>query len=110
MAFILTKDRSTSNYSKLKRGCALNQSIGNIMRQIRVRFLLFFWTSANFPATSSLLWRDFLFRLFAVVPRYTVRDCPMTRLTTIAAMPASTALAIGDVKMSVIALEPDACP
>jgi hypothetical protein len=60
MAFILTKDHSTSNYSRLKRGCALNQSIGNIMRQIRVRFLLFFSTSVNFPATSPLLWRDFL--------------------------------------------------
>jgi hypothetical protein len=32
----------------------------------------------------------------------------MTRLTTIAAMPASTALAIGDVKISVIALDPHA--
>src|SRR5215831_6592931 len=34
----------------------------------------------------------------------------MTRLTTMAAMPARTALAIGDVRMSVIALDPDACP
>ena len=33
----------------------------------------------------------------------------MTRLTTMAAMPARTALTIGDVKMSVIALDPDAC-
>jgi hypothetical protein len=60
MAFILTKDHSTSN--RLKRGYALNQSIGNIMRQIRVRFLLFFSTSVNFPATSPLLWRAALHR------------------------------------------------
>lgn len=60
MAFILTKDHSTSNYSRLNRGSAVNQSIANIMRQIRVRFLLFFSTTANFPATSPLLWRDFL--------------------------------------------------
>ena len=38
-------------------------------------------------------------------PRYR----PMTRLTTLAAMPASTALAIGDDRMSVIGLDPDAC-
>ena len=42
--------------------------------------------------------------------RYAVRDEPcMTRLTTMAAMPASTALAIGDDSMSVIGLDPDAC-
>jgi hypothetical protein len=42
-------------------------------------------------------------------PRYALLDGPMTRLTTMAAMPASTALAIGDVRMSVIGLDPDAC-
>ncbi len=41
----------------------------------------------------------------ALGPRY----LPTTRLTTIAAMPASTALAIGDDRMSVIGLDPDAC-
>ena len=42
--------------------------------------------------------------------RYAVRDEPcMTRLTTMAAMPARTALAIGDDSMSVIGLDPDAC-
>jgi hypothetical protein len=60
MALILTKDHFTSNYSKLKSGCALNQGIGNTMRQIRVRFPLFLSTSANFPAISPLLWRNFL--------------------------------------------------
>jgi hypothetical protein len=61
MAFILTKDHSTNHYSKLKRGCALNQSIGNTMSQICVRFPLFFFfsTGANFPTTLPLLWRDF---------------------------------------------------
>src|SRR5262245_17523982 len=38
-------------------------------------------------------------------PRY----LPTTRLTTMAAMPASTALAIGDDRMSVIGLDADAC-
>src|SRR6267142_955037 len=42
-------------------------------------------------------------------PRYALWDGPMTPLTTMAAMPASTALAIGDVRMSVIGLDPDAC-
>src|SRR6266576_3066929 len=42
-------------------------------------------------------------------PRYALWDGPMTRLTTMAAMPASTALAIGDVWMPVIGLDPDAC-
>src|SRR5262245_19822851 len=37
------------------------------------------------------------------------RYLPTTRLTTMAAMPASTALAIGDDRMSVIGLDPDAC-
>ena len=41
----------------------------------------------------------------ALGPRY----LPTTRLTTMAAMPASTALAIGDDRMSVIGLDPDAC-
>ena len=51
--------------------------------------------------------RVFFLALFAPVlgPRY----LPMTRLTTMAAMPASTALAIGDDRMSVIGLDPDAC-
>ena len=49
----------------------------------------------------------FSFVLFALAlrPRY----LPTTRLTTMAAMPASTALAIGDERMSVIGLDPDAC-
>ena len=39
--------------------------------------------------------------------RYAVRDEPcMTRLTTMAAMPASTALAAGDASMSVIGFDP----
>ena len=39
--------------------------------------------------------------------RYAVRDEPcMTRLTTLAAMPASTALAAGDASMSVIGFDP----
>jgi hypothetical protein len=42
-------------------------------------------------------------------PRYALWDGFMTRLTTMAAMPASTALAIGDFRMSVIGLDPDAC-
>jgi hypothetical protein len=41
--------------------------------------------------------------------RYDLWDGPMTFLTTMAAMPASTALAIGDVRMSVMGLDPDAC-
>ena len=47
------------------------------------------------------------FALFALAlgPRY----LPTTRLTTMAAMPASTALAIGDDRMSEIGLDPDAC-
>jgi hypothetical protein len=49
----------------------------------------------------------FFLALFASAlgPRY----LPTTRLTTMAAMPASTALAIGDDRMSVIGLDPDAC-
>ena len=44
------------------------------------------------------------------VSRYAVRDEPcMTRLTTIAAMPASTALACGDDSMSLIGFDPCAC-
>ena len=43
--------------------------------------------------------------------RYAVREEPcMTRLTTIAAMPASTALACGDDSMSLIGFDPGACP
>ena len=34
---------------------------------------------------------------------------PMTFLTTMAAMPASTAFAIGDVRISIIGLDPEAC-
>jgi hypothetical protein len=34
---------------------------------------------------------------------------PITFLTTMAAMPASTAFAIGDVRMSIIGLDPEAC-
>ena len=51
--------------------------------------------------------RVFFLALFALAlgPRY----LPTTRLTTMAAMPASTALAIGDDRMSVIGLDPDAC-
>ena len=41
----------------------------------------------------------------ALGPRY----LPTMRLTTMAAMPASTALAIGDDRMSVIGLDADAC-
>src|SRR6478736_4187859 len=42
--------------------------------------------------------------------RYAVRDEPcMTRLTTMAAMPASTALACGDDSMSMIGFDPCAC-
>ena len=41
----------------------------------------------------------------ALGPRY----LPTTRLTTMAAIPASTALAIGDDRMSVIGLDADAC-
>jgi hypothetical protein len=36
--------------------------------------------------------------------RYTLWDVPMTRLTTMAAIPASTALAIGDFSISAIGL------
>ena len=43
--------------------------------------------------------------LLALGPRY----LPTTRLTTMAAMPASTALAIGDDRMSMIGLDTDAC-
>ena len=43
--------------------------------------------------------------LLALGPRY----LPTTRLTTIAAMPASTALAIGDDRMLMIGLDADAC-
>jgi len=52
-------------------------------------------------------WAGVFLALFALAfgPRY----LPTTRLTTIAAMPASTALAIGDDRMSVIGLDPDAC-
>ena len=51
--------------------------------------------------------RVFFLALFALAlgPRY----LPTTRLTTMAAMPASTALAIGDDRISVIGLDPDAC-
>jgi hypothetical protein len=51
--------------------------------------------------------RAFFLDLFALAlgPSY----LPTTRLTTMAAMPASTALAIGDDRMSVIGLDPDAC-
>ena len=51
--------------------------------------------------------RVFFLAFFALAlgPRY----LPTTRLTTMAAMPASTALAIGDDRMSVIGLDPDAC-
>src|SRR6476469_23794 len=51
--------------------------------------------------------RVFFLALFALAlgPRY----LPTTRLTTMAAMPASTALAIGDDRMSVIGLDPEAC-
>ena len=42
-------------------------------------------------------------------PRYALWDGPITPFTTMAAMPASTALAIGDVRMSVIGLDSDAC-
>jgi len=51
--------------------------------------------------------RVFFLALFALAlgPRY----LPTTRLTTMAAMPASTALAIGDDRMSMIGLDPDAC-
>jgi len=48
------------------------------------------------------------YRLY--VRLYAVRDVPcMTRLTTTAVMPASTALAIGDDSMSVIGFDADAC-
>jgi hypothetical protein len=36
-------------------------------------------------------------------------DCPMARLITIAAIPASTALAAGDFNMSMIGLDADPC-
>ena len=49
----------------------------------------------------------FSFALFALALR--ARYLPTTRLTTMAAMPASTALAIGDDRMSVIGLDPGAC-
>ena len=50
--------------------------------------------------------RVFFLALFALAlePRY----LPTMRLTTMAAMPASTALAIGDVSMSVMGLDPGA--
>jgi hypothetical protein len=51
--------------------------------------------------------RLFFLALFA--PALGPRYLPTTRLTTMAAMPASTALAIGDDRMSVIGLDPDAC-
>jgi|EndMetStandDraft_8_1072994.scaffolds.fasta_scaffold23556_2 hypothetical protein len=53
------------------------------------------------------VWRACFSSLFA--PALGPRYLPTTRLTTMAAMPASTALAIGDDRMSVIGLEPDAC-
>ena len=55
---------------------------------------------------SASVWRA-CFALFA--PALGPRYLPTTRLTTMAAMPASTALAIGDDRMSVIGLGPDAC-
>ena len=42
-------------------------------------------------------------------PRYVFCDGPTTRLTTMVAMPASTAFASGDLRMSIIGLDPDAC-
>jgi len=49
----------------------------------------------------------FSFALFALALR--AGYLPTTRLTTMAAMPASTALAIGDDRMSMIGLDTDAC-
>jgi hypothetical protein len=40
---------------------------------------------------------------------HVVWDEPIMRLTAMAAMPASTALAIGDDSMSLIGFDPDAC-
>ena len=48
-------------------------------------------------------------RRWALGLRYARWDGFMTRLTTMAAMPASTALAIGDFRMSMIGLDPGAC-
>ena len=43
--------------------------------------------------------------------RYAVRDEPcVTRLTTVAVMPASTALACGDFSRSVSGFDPGTCP
>jgi|SRR3954447_12068668 hypothetical protein len=44
-----------------------------------------------------------------VGPRYAFWEGPMTRLTTMAAMPARTALAMGDESMSLIGFEADPC-
>src|SRR5262249_24178996 len=46
---------------------------------------------------------------FTVIRPFTAYARPMTRLTTMAATPASTAFASGDVRMLVIALDPAAC-
>ena len=51
------------------------------------------------------------FKSYASALPHAVRDEPcLTRLTTLAAMPASTALACGDFSMSIIGFDPCACP
>ena len=47
---------------------------------------------------------------YAPARPHALLDEPIMFLTTMAAMPASTALAIGDDSMSVIGFDPGACP
>ena len=52
-----------------------------------------------------------LIKSYAPARPHAVRDEPcLMRLTTVAAMPASTALACGDFSMSMIGFDPGACP
>jgi hypothetical protein len=74
MAFILTKDHSTSNYGRLKRGCDLNQSIGNFMRQNSCKFSALLLDECELSRHITAVVAGLSFRLFSVVPRYTVRD------------------------------------
>ena len=55
--------------------------------------------------------RPVLIKSYAPARAHAGRDEPcVTRLTTVAAMPASTALACGDFSMSMIGFDPGACP
>jgi len=66
--------------------------------------------SSNQSIYCFLLARGIRLHAESCIP-YAVRDEPcMTRLTTIAAMPASTALAVGDDKMSIMGFDPATWP